>query len=122
MPGPNSVASVSPRGVHCALEVIHGQFYAATLTGALTLDASYPSFLKLDPGGAHRDITLDAESALNQGMCRHIVNSADAAENLVCKDADGNTICTINQNEEAILFVNTSNAWELFRVSTIALS
>lgn len=122
MPGPNSVASVSPRGVHCALEVIHGQFYAATLTGALTLDASYPTHLKLDPGGAHRDITLDAESAINEGMRRHIVNAADAAENLVVKDADANTIGTINQNEEGIFFVDNDGAWQLFRIATIALS
>lgn len=92
-----------------------------TLDGTLTVDKTYPNIIKVDPGGANRDVTLDAESDAYEDLVRIIVNAADAAENLVCKDADGNTIATINQNEAALL-VMKSNAWTLVFVFTIALS
>lgn len=91
-----------------------------TLTGTLVLDEQYPNRLKLDPGGANRDVTLDAV-ATSAGLWYHIVNAADAAENLVLKNAGGSTIATINQNEEGIVWCDGS-AWALFRVATIALS
>lgn len=123
MPGPNAVSVVCPEGIDEALEVKHGQFYSATLTGTLTLDQTYPTYLKLDPGGAGRTVVLDAESALNEGMRRHIVNAADAAEDLTVKDADTNVIGTISQNEEAIFFnAGATTGWVLFRIATIALS
>jgi hypothetical protein len=94
--------------------------YEATLTGALTVDHTYPNMLKLDPGGAHRDVTLDAVG-VSPGLLRWVVNAADAAENLVLKNAGGSTIATVNQNEEAIVFCD-GDEWILFRVATIALS
>lgn len=94
--------------------------YEGTLSGTTALDETYPNRLKLDPGGASRDVTLDAV-ATSDGLWYHIVNAADAAENLVLKNAGGSTIATINQNEEAIVYCD-GTSWRLFRVATIALS
>ncbi len=105
-----------------ALFAIKDVFQAETLSGAVTLSEAYPSITKFDPGGAHRDVTLDAETAAKHGLLRLVVNSADAAENLVCKDADANTIVTINQNEAALLYNDGANGWQLCFVFTIALS
>lgn len=91
-----------------------------TLTGTTVMSNAYPSLLKLDPGGASRDITLDPV-ATSAGMFRWFVNAADAAENLVLKNVGGSTIATINQNEEGIVFCD-GTSWILFRVATIALS
>lgn len=91
-----------------------------TLSGTRVLSNADPSILKLDPGGASRDVTLDAE-ATSIGKYRRIINAADAAENLVCKDADGNTIGTINQNEQGEFFCGSSG-WALIVIATIALS
>lgn len=89
-----------------------------TMTGNITLDKNSAQMLKLDPGGSARDVTLPG---FEDGLFFHIVNAADAAENLVIKNASGDTIATANQNEEAIVF-STSTAWVLFRVATIALT
>jgi hypothetical protein len=93
-----------------------------TLTGTTAMTTAYPSICKLDPGGASRDITLEAETAEFNGLVRLFVNAADAAENLVCKDADGNTIATINQNEAGLLFCGGTAGWALVAIWTIALS
>ena len=53
-----------------------------TLSGALTVTDQYRDVLKLDPGGAHRDVTLDATTE-RPGRYFRFVNAADAAENLV---------------------------------------
>lgn len=116
---PLRTAAVPSHNPDLAL-VRSNKFHAATLTGNVTLDATYPEICKLDPGGSARDVTLDSES-LTKGLYRRIVNAADAAENLVVKDADGNTIGTINQNEQGE-FVNEDGAWTLIAISTIALS
>ena len=67
-----------------------------TLTGAYTLTALDANFLNLDPGGASRDVTLPAVTESN-GLVFVIFNAADAAENLVVKNAGGSTIVTIPQ-------------------------
>jgi hypothetical protein len=103
-----------------ALVGIKGIFHSATLTGNLTLDNTYPSLLKLDPGGAHRDVTLDA-IATHEGLYRRIVNAADAAENLVVKNPAGATIATVNQNEQGE-FYDDGSTWALVCITTIALS
>ena len=54
-------------------------------------------------------------------MERLIVNIADAAENLVVKNAGGSTIGTINQNEEGTFYCDGS-AWYLCKIATIALT
>ena len=72
------------------------EWYIDTLAADLTLDATYPRKIKLDPGGSARDVNLPAE-ADSDGLTWIIVNGADAAENLVVKDDGGATIATINQ-------------------------
>lgn len=120
MPGPLERADhgIFPDGF--AKFALKDSLYVATLTGNLTLDDTYPGLLKLDPGGSSRDITLPAV-ATNEGVWLWFVNAADAAENLVVKNVGGDTIGTVNQNEEGIFYC-TGAAWVLFRVATIALS
>lgn len=120
MPGPLSRADhgILPDGF--AKFANKDMLYVATLDAALTLDDTYPSLLKLDPGGANRNVTLPA-IATSEGVFLWIVNAADAAENLVVKNAAADTIGTINQNEEGIFFCDGSS-WILFRIATIALS
>ncbi len=98
-----------------------GAAYSATLSGDLTVTVKHPMILKLDPGGAARDVTLEAEAGC-PGRVRWIVNAADAAENLVVKDDSGvTTIATINQNESAVVYCD-GTAWSLIAVVAIALS
>jgi hypothetical protein len=94
--------------------------HVATLTGDLTIDATYPEILKLDPGGASRNVTLDAEPT-NSGLYRRIINAADAAENLVVKNDAAATIGTINQNEQGEFYCDGSD-WILVAITAIALS
>jgi len=54
--------------------------------------------LVLDPGGSARDVTLPGVSGMRKARLV-IVNSADAAENLVVKNAAAATIITIGQGE-----------------------
>lgn len=91
-----------------------------TLDSALTLTKAYPSIIKIDPGGAHRDVTLEAEAG-SKGELRWLINAADGAENLVVKDDSSATIVTINQNECAIVYCN-GTAWSLVCLWTHALS
>lgn len=95
-------------------------YYAATLTGTLALDLTHPNLLKLDPGGANRDVTLPAVASA-VGRIYRIVNAADAAENLVCKNVGGDTICTINQNEQGEVYCDGAT-WALIAITAIALS
>lgn len=105
---------------------IDGQFYhqdrygRITLAGNLTLTKGYRSVLGIDPGGAHRDVTLPAEN-ISKGLRFKIVNRADAAENLVVKDDAAATIVTINQNEAADLWCD-GTTWYLECLYTAPLS
>lgn len=119
MAGP-LVVSASHVIIEGGLFALKDAFYSATLTGNVALDSTYPTILKLDPGGNNRDITLDAE-ATSEGLLRWIVNAADNTENLVVKDDGGSTIATLNQNEEGLFWCN-GTAWLLIRIATIALS
>jgi len=114
----NSVEYVTPVGF--ARSRIKFFLYDGVLSGNITLNETYPNRLKLDPNGGNRDVTLDAVATSN-GLWYQIVNSADAAENLVVKNVGGDTIVTINQNEEAIVWCD-GTAWIRYRVATIALS
>jgi len=109
---------MAPDGFAC-LAIPNG-VYAATLSGAATLDYTYPNLLALDPGGAHRDVTLPAE-ATSTGLWYFIANKADAGENLVVKDDAAATVVTVNQNEGAVVYCD-GTAWALFAVITIAIS
>lgn len=59
----------------------------------------------LDPGGQNRDVTLPAEAS-STGLSYLIVNTADAAEDLVVKDDGAATIITISQNEAGLVLCN----------------
>lgn len=118
MPGP--IARAQTIKAETGLVARKASFHSETLTGNLTLDATYPNLLKLDPGGAHRDVTLLAEADA-EGVTLQIVNAADAAENLVVKNDAGSTIATLNQNEEGIFYCD-GTSWSLVRIATIALS
>lgn len=74
-----------------------------TLAAAYTITDGEEDVIVLDPGGAHRDVTLPASSASNTGRIWFIINTADAAENLVIKNAAAATIITVNQNEMAMV-------------------
>lgn len=92
------------------------------LSGNLTLDVTYPNFLKIDAGGSARDISLPAEE-VSEGLFYVIANWSSGAENLVVKnDADTPaTIVTVNQNDVAVVWCDGS-AWNLFGVYTQAQS
>jgi hypothetical protein len=91
-----------------------------TLTGNRTITKADPIVCKLDPGGANRDVTLDAA---HTGGIRVFINAADAAENLVVKNAAGSTIGTANQNEAILVMADSvTGAWTLGCLMTIALS
>lgn len=82
-----------------------------TLSGAYTLDLDNvnQNVIALDPGGASRNVTLFAE-ADTKGMILDVVNMADAAENLVMKNAAGDTIVTIGQGYRGTI-ANVAGAW-----------
>jgi hypothetical protein len=95
-------------------------YYTATLSGAITLTMAYQNFLKLDPGGGNKNVTLPAEEG-NSGAWFYINNTADAGESLAVKDDGGSTIVTISQNEAAIVVCDGS-AWAHMGIITIALT
>ena len=99
-----------------------GSFEAATLAGAHTLTLASGQFQVLDPGGAHRDVTLATVAKHDDGYFALIANSANAAENLVVKDAAAATIGTVNQSEAGLFYVDEAGAWALFGMSTFAAS
>lgn len=99
-----------------------------TLTGDYTVDfVNNAQFLRMDPGGSSRNVTLPkitapynkADEASRLGLWYWIANTADAAENLVVKDAAAATIATLNQNEAAI-FVSDGTTWQFLGIMTIA--
>ena len=99
-----------------------GSFEAATLAGAHTLTLASGQFQVLDPGGAHRDVTLATVAKHDDGFFVLLANSANAAENLVVKDAAAATIGTVNQSEAGLFYVDAAGAWALFGVFTFAAS
>lgn len=95
-----------------------GAVQTQTLAGNLTLTKRSSQFLRLDPGGSARDVTLPAAE---DGLWFQVLNLADAAENLVVKDAAGNTVVTISQNERATVRCE-GTTWRHMGIETIALS
>lgn len=91
-----------------------------TLAANLTLTDEHTNFLRIDPGGSARDVTLPAE-ATSEGAAFRILNTADAAENLVVKDDAGATVVTISQNEAAWV-VCDGTSWNHMGIESIALS
>lgn len=99
----------------------YGELVATqTATGAITLTDRSRNVQVIDPGGAHRDVSF-ATSAEKRGSYFRIINSADAAENLVIKDSAAATIVTINQTEQAEVW-HTGSAWVLLGVIGVARS
>lgn len=99
--------------------VARGILGVETLSGGRTLTRASAQILKLDPGGASRNVTLPAAE---DGLWFDFTNAADAAENLVIKIPDGTTLATVNQNEGALVACDATPTWTLVRVFTIALS
>lgn len=93
---------------------------AETLAGNKTLTEDDAEYQRLDPGGASRDVTLPAEAS-SKGKRFHILNAADAVENLVVKDDGAATIVTLNQNEAAVVVCDGA-AWRHMGVQSIALT
>lgn len=90
------------------------------LSGAKTLSPGDSQFQRLDPDGSARDVNLPPEGS-SQGLWYYVLNTANAAENLVVKDDGGSTIVTVSQNEAAIV-VCDGTSWEHMGIITIALS
>jgi hypothetical protein len=84
-----------------------GQASSETLAGNLTIDSTYGCLIRLDPGGAGRDVTLPAEEA---GAAYLIINAADANEDLDVKKDDGGAVVTVGQNT-ACLIVCLAGTW-----------
>lgn len=99
-----------------------GAFDSSTATGNVTLTKLSGQLQKIDPGGSARDVTLPAVTPTDSGYFFEICNAADAAENLVVKNAAGSTIVTINQNEQARVYVTSAGAWALWGVSSFGIS
>jgi len=93
---------------------------AETLSGARTVTFSDANILRLNPNGAHKDITLPAENDC-AGVVYEVINAATSAHNLVIKNDAAATVATINQNEAAKLSCD-GTTWTLLYVMTIALS
>ena len=88
------------------------QLVVETMTGTLALDKTYGCLLRLDPGGAARDLTLPAEEG-KDGMFYVITNTADAAETITVKDDGGSTILTIEQDRTALVYL-LAGTWTPF--------
>lgn len=102
------------------IALLGGVYKPAALGGNIVVDPTYPNIMCLDPGGAHRDVTMPAE-ALVKGCTYLIFNHADAAENLVVKNDAAGAIATINQSEVGIIHCDGAT-WTVVGVLTIALS
>lgn len=78
----------------------------ATLTGNLTLTKRSSQYLRLDPGGATRTVTLPA---FEDGLYFYLLNTAsDAGEDLVV--SDGSTVATLLPGQAA-MFVSDGSDW-----------
>ena len=95
-------------------------FTVEALTDDLVIDATYGNCMRLDPGGASRDVTLPAEAGAD-GAFYLIVNAADAAEDLVIKDDGGSTVCTVNRDEAGVVMCDGSS-WHLLVMLTAPAS
>lgn len=93
-----------------------------TLSAAYTIDDTTGQLLRIDPGGAARDVNLPTDlDDSNVGLWYEIVNTADAAENLVVKTG-ATTVVTISQNEKAkVVYLGDGN-WTHMGIVGIALT
>jgi len=89
-----------------------GGFDELTLAADATLDATSSNYLRIDPGGAARDVTLPAEES-SDGLFFVVYNIADAAENIVLKNDAGDTIETFGQGEFGMVGCD-GTAWAIY--------
>lgn len=89
-----------------------------TASAAITYTLASPQVNFIDPGGASRDVTFPATRGAS--VVWVVLNTADAAENLVIKDPAANTLVTVNQNEGGIIATD-GTTWDAVAF-TIALS
>lgn len=89
-----------------------------TCTGSVTLTKRTAQNMMIDPGGASRDVMLPA---VENGLFFSIVNTADANESLVVKNAGGSTIGTVGQGECGE-FWSDGSAWTMLRRWTVLAS
>ena len=85
-----------------------------TLGGAKKLTPQDAQFQLLDPGGSSRNVDLPAEEA-SQGLFFVIKNTADATENLVVRNDNGDTKETLAEDKWGI-FVCDGTSWETMGV------
>lgn len=78
-----------------------------TLSGDKTLADTDEQVQVLDAGGSARNVDLPADA---EGLRYVIVNSSGAADALTVRDADSNTVVTVNQNEAAEV-INTGSGY-----------
>jgi hypothetical protein len=78
-----------------------------TLSGDITLSKTDEQRQFLDAGGSPRNIDLPEDE---QGAEFVIVNESDNANALTVRDADTNTVVTVNQNE-AVRVVNPGDGY-----------
>jgi hypothetical protein len=95
-----------------------GAFKTVTIAGDTTLTYRSASMLKIDPGGAGRNITLPAP---RPGGYFRITNAADADEGLVVGYGGSTVGPRSDQNERCEFFVE-SGSWTFDCIETIALS
>ena len=121
MPAIATLPDISaPIGVPYGLFDVLGGAFSATLAGNLVLTTDHPMIVKLDPGGAGRDVTLEAEAGA-AGRFRMIVNSADNPEVLTVKNDAAVEISTPAQNQAALVYCD-GTAWTEIAVFTISFT
>lgn len=104
-----------------------GGWEIETLAAPRVMTHDDAQMIAFDPAsGAHRVVTLPNP---RKGAWFWIFNHADAAENLLLRQADGTTVVgTVNQNESALVFSpaddedDGSTGWSLLAIVAISLS
>ena len=91
-----------------------------TLSDDLTLDGTYPNFLRIDPGGANRVVTLDAETDASSvrytsrsGLIRIIANAADADETIDVQNDAAASLVILEQYQAALLGLDENGVWSV---------
>ncbi len=99
---------------------LSGSFNLETLAANRTLTTRDGQVQVLDPGGAHRDVTLPTVSRSDDGRWFLICNSAAGAFDLVVKNPGAATVGTANQNEAGLFYVSPAGDWTLVGIFSFA--
>lgn len=94
---------------------VHSQFKldqsTIVLAGTATILDGHATILRIDPGGAGRNVVMPATTRANKGRCFVIFNDADAAETLTVKQSDGSTtVIAIAQGKCGLVFNDGSGS------------